>query len=45
VRNGVTNLCLVTEPLVGWSQVTVTDQRTNQDFAHALKDLVDVRYP
>jgi hypothetical protein len=45
VRNGVANLFLVTEPLRGWRQVTVTDQRTAVDFAHVIRDLVDVRYP
>jgi hypothetical protein len=45
VRNGVANLFLVTEPLRGWRQVTVTDQRTALDFAHVIRDLVDVRYP
>ena len=44
-RKGVANLFMVTEPLVGWRQVTVTDRRTSQDFAHVLKELVDVRYP
>jgi hypothetical protein len=44
-RKGVANLFMVTEPLRGWRQVTVTDQRTSQDFAHVLKDLVDVQYP
>lgn len=45
VRNGVANLFMVTEPLRGWRQVTVTDQRTSIDFAHVIRDLVDVRYP
>jgi hypothetical protein len=44
-RKGVANLFMVTEPLRGWRQVTVTDQRTSQDFAQVLKDLVDVQYP
>jgi hypothetical protein len=45
VRGGVANLFVVTEPLRGWRHVTVTDQRTAVDFAHVIKDLVDVRYP
>jgi DDE superfamily endonuclease len=45
IRNGVANLFVVTEPLRGWRHVTVTDQRTAVDFAHVIKDLVDVRYP
>lgn len=44
-RNGVANLFLVSEPLRGWRHVTVTDQRTAVDFAHVIKELVDVRYP
>jgi hypothetical protein len=44
-RRGVANLFLLTEPLRGWRHVTVTDQRTAQDFASVIKDLVDVRYP
>ena len=45
VRNGVANLFLVTEPLRGWRQMTVTAQRTAVDFAQVIKELVDVRYP
>jgi hypothetical protein len=44
-RKGVVNLFMVSEPLRGWRQVTVTDQRTAQDFAHVLKEVVDVHYP
>jgi hypothetical protein len=44
-RKGVANLFVVCEPLRGWRHVTVTDQRTAVDFAHVLRDLVDVRYP
>jgi hypothetical protein len=45
VRNGVANLFLVCEPLRGWRHVTVTDQRTAVDFAHVIRELVDVHYP
>ncbi len=44
-RNGVANLFMVCEPLRGWRQVTVTDQRTAIDFAHVVRNLVDVQYP
>ncbi len=44
-RRGVANLFVVTEPLRGWRHVVVTDQRTAQDFAHVIRDLVDLRYP
>jgi hypothetical protein len=45
VRNGVANLFMLTEPLRGWRHVTVTDQRTAVDFAHVIRELVDVHYP
>jgi len=45
VRHGVANLFLVCEPLRGWRHVTVTDQRTAVDFAHVIRELVDVHYP
>jgi DDE superfamily endonuclease len=45
VRQGVCNLFLVCEPLAGWRQVTVSDRRTRIDWAHCIKDLVEVHYP
>jgi DDE superfamily endonuclease len=45
VRGGVCNCFLVCEPLRGRRHVTVSDRRTRLDFAHCIKDLVDVRYP
>jgi DDE superfamily endonuclease len=45
VRHGVCNLFLVTEPLAGWRHVTVSDRRTRIDWAHCIKDLVDIHYP
>jgi DDE superfamily endonuclease len=44
-RHGVSNLFLVVEPLRGWRHVTVTDRRTKQDWAYAIRELVDVSYP
>ncbi len=44
-REGVVNLFLVCEPLRGWRQVRVSEQRTRLDWAHCVKDLVDVHYP
>jgi hypothetical protein len=44
-RGGVCNLCLVAEPLAGWRQVTVSGRRTRVDWAHCIKDLVEIRYP
>lgn len=45
VRNGVSNLFMVFEPLKGWRHVKVTDSRTAIDFAYLLEDLVDIHYP
>jgi DDE superfamily endonuclease len=45
VRQGVCNLFLVTEPLAGWRHVMVSGRRTRIDWAHCIKDLVEVHYP
>jgi hypothetical protein len=45
VRDGVVNVFLVTEPLRGWRQVRVSEHRTRIDWAHCVRDLVDVHYP
>jgi hypothetical protein len=44
-RTGVSNLFMIFAPLEGWRHVKVTDRRTNVDFAHCLKDLVDLHFP
>jgi hypothetical protein len=44
-RHGTTNLFLMCAPLLGWRQVKVTERRTRIDFAHAIRDLVDVHFP
>ncbi len=44
-RHGVRNLFLFVEPLRGWRYVSVTERRTKQDWAHAIRELVDVYYP
>jgi len=44
-RRGVCNLFVVCEPLAGWRDVMVSDRRTRIDWAHCVKDLVDVHYP
>jgi hypothetical protein len=44
-RRGVCNLFLVCEPLRGWRDVMVSARRTRIDWAHCVKDLVDVHYP
>jgi hypothetical protein len=45
VRNGVANLFMFFAPLVGWRHVAVTERRTCVDWAHAMRDLVDVYFP
>ncbi len=45
VRGGTANLFLLCEPLRGWRQVTVTARRTKIDWAHCIRELVDVHYP
>jgi hypothetical protein len=44
-REGTCNLFMCFEPLRGWRHVKVTDRRTAQDFAHCMKELVDVHFP
>ena len=44
-RNGVSNMFRFFEPLEGKRQVVVMDQRTAVDWAHQIRDLVDVEYP
>ncbi len=44
-RNGTANLFMVCEPMMGWRRVEVTEHRTAVDYAHLLRDLVDLDYP
>ena len=44
-RRGVVNLFMLCEPLRGWREVIVSDRRTRIDWAHCIKELVDVHYP
>jgi len=39
------NLFLACEPLAGKRVVKVTEQKTSQDWAHFIQELVDVHYP
>src|SRR3954452_1715104 len=43
-RNGTVNLFVCLDVHRPWRQVTVTDQRTAQDYACCLRDLVDIHY-
>ena len=44
-RNGTRNLFLFVEPKAGKRCVLVTKQRKKEQFAHAMRYLVDVLYP
>ncbi len=44
-RMGNCNLFVFLEPQQGWRHIEVTDQRTAIDFAHCMKNLVDIYYP
>jgi hypothetical protein len=41
----VCNVFLVCEPLRGWRQVMVSQRRTRIDWAHCVKELLEVHYP
>jgi hypothetical protein len=43
-RTGVCNLFMFFAPLEGWRHVKVTDRRTKVDWAHCMRDLVDVHF-
>ena len=44
-RRGVCNVFVVCEPLRGWRHVTCSQRRTRIDWAHCIKELLDVHYP
>ena len=44
-RRGVANCFLFFAPLLGWREVKVTARRARVDWAAAVRDLVDVRFP
>jgi transposase len=43
-RNGTANLFVFIDAHRSWRKVKVTDQRTAIDFAHCMRELVDVHY-
>jgi DDE superfamily endonuclease len=45
VRNGTANLFLISEPLIGWRHVEVTERRTAVDFAAVVRWLVEEMHP
>ena len=44
-RNGVRNLFMFFSPLASWRHVKVTRQRRHFEWAHCMKDLVDIHFP
>jgi len=44
-RNGTVNLFVFLDAHRPWHRVKITNRRTNQDFAHCMRELVDVGYP
>ncbi len=45
VRNGTANLFMVSEPLLGWRAVKVTERRTAKDFAEVVRWLAEEVHP
>jgi DDE superfamily endonuclease len=45
VRNGTANLFMISEPLLGWRTVSVTERRTAVDFAEVLRWLAEELHP
>lgn len=44
-REGVANLFMIAEPLLGWRHVAVTQRRTAKDFAEILRWVVEDLHP
>jgi hypothetical protein len=44
-REGTANLFIISEALAGWRHISVTERRTKIDWAHCIKELVDIYYP
>jgi len=44
-RDGFCSIFLACEPLAGKTFLQVSERRTKKDFAHFLRDLIDLQYP
>jgi hypothetical protein len=44
-RNGTSNLFMFFAPLEAWRHIKVTERRTMIDWAHCMRDLVEVHFP
>jgi hypothetical protein len=45
VRNGVASIFMEVEPLGGKRSVKITERRTQVDWAHFIREMLDERYP
>jgi len=45
IRKGTCSIFVFTEPLVGWRHLSVREKRTKVDWAHEIKDLLEIYYP
>ncbi len=44
IRNGTCSIFVFTEPLAGWRHVTVCEKRTRIDWAHQIRELLEIHY-
>jgi hypothetical protein len=44
-RGGTRNIFIACEPLKGWRVAQVTQRRTKLDWAHFVRDVVDIHFP
>lgn len=44
-RKGTCCVFMFTEPLAGWRHADVAERRTKRDWAHRIKELLEVHYP
>ena len=44
-RQGTCNFFMIFQPLAGWRHVKITDHRPALDYAHCLKEIVQIHFP
>jgi hypothetical protein len=45
IRHGTCSIFIFTEPLAGWRHTVVSERRTKKDWAHRIRELLEVYYP
>lgn len=45
IRRGTCSIFIFTEPLAGWRHQSVRSRRTKVDWAHEIRELLEVHYP